>query len=366
MSDHPIHEAAALFPAMSDEDVQALADDIRSQGLIEPITLFEGAVLDGRSRLRACEIASIAPRFITWDGDDPYAHAVSLNLHRRHLNASQKAAIAADIREVYDRQAKERQSAAGRSAAPGRPAEKDAPKVAEVSKGESRDQAAKAVGVNHTYVDMATEIKEEAPELHEAVKAGKATVRDAHKVVRQKRALKQRDEEEEQYQALVAGFPFLASWSRADALSAGKYLNAMSDGVRQTAIGMARQQATPPSVGLAIFANFAEMSAERQERLVELWQSPNQYQQDMAFTQAANKRPPVHESFSYVRAAISALRAAAKGCEFPEFQKQFKDAAMLLVSLQEQFKERVEHEYTVELFWQSDRDEQAAGSERPA
>jgi hypothetical protein len=42
------------------------ADDIRQNGLVEPVALLDGLVLDGRNRLRACEIAGVEPRFVEW------------------------------------------------------------------------------------------------------------------------------------------------------------------------------------------------------------------------------------------------------------------------------------------------------------
>jgi len=51
----------------------ALAEDIRANGLREPIVLFEGAILDGRNRYRACIAAGVDPRFEIYDGNDPLA-----------------------------------------------------------------------------------------------------------------------------------------------------------------------------------------------------------------------------------------------------------------------------------------------------
>lgn len=91
------HPLANMFPLMEGIGFRELVEDIRIHGLREPIILYEGAILDGRNRWRACNAAQVAARFKTYDGKDAFAFVVSSNLHRRHLDASQRALIAAEI-----------------------------------------------------------------------------------------------------------------------------------------------------------------------------------------------------------------------------------------------------------------------------
>lgn len=92
---HPVHPAAFVFPLMPDIDLAELAEDIRKNGLKHPVVLFEGQVLDGRNRLRACELAGVEPTFTEWKGPgSPWDYAWSVNIPRRHLTAGQKAALA--------------------------------------------------------------------------------------------------------------------------------------------------------------------------------------------------------------------------------------------------------------------------------
>lgn len=87
-----LHPACAAFPAMPEEDLQALADDIRQNGLREPVTLMpDGRLLDGRCRWQACELAGVTPTTVTYDGTDPVGFVLSKNHHRRHLTKSQRA-----------------------------------------------------------------------------------------------------------------------------------------------------------------------------------------------------------------------------------------------------------------------------------
>ncbi len=52
--------------------------DIREHGLYDPIVMFEDRVLDGRNRLRACEVAGVEPVFTVYTGDDPVAFVVKI------------------------------------------------------------------------------------------------------------------------------------------------------------------------------------------------------------------------------------------------------------------------------------------------
>jgi hypothetical protein len=86
------HPLSAAFPAMSAEDFAALVADVKANGQREPIMLFEGMVLDGWHRYRACDQLGVKPQHFTFSGSDPVAFVLSHNLHRRHLTPSQRAA----------------------------------------------------------------------------------------------------------------------------------------------------------------------------------------------------------------------------------------------------------------------------------
>jgi hypothetical protein len=84
-------------PRLADAELQELADDIKLGGLLHPVVVFRGQILDGRNRLAACEMAGVAPRFTEWaGGGSPVEWVISTNVHRRHLTASQRAVVALD------------------------------------------------------------------------------------------------------------------------------------------------------------------------------------------------------------------------------------------------------------------------------
>ena len=98
LGDYEAHDLAALFPAPSDEEYYGLREDIRLNSLRIPIVLYEGKILDGRSRLSACRDEGVEPRFVQFAGSDAVAYSVSQNLFRRHLTPSQRAILIAQFR----------------------------------------------------------------------------------------------------------------------------------------------------------------------------------------------------------------------------------------------------------------------------
>ena len=84
-----IHPAADSFPVMDEARFAELKADIEARGQIEPLTLCDGKVLDGRHRYRACRELGIKPKTRTYDGN-PWDYVWSLNGARRDLVAEQR------------------------------------------------------------------------------------------------------------------------------------------------------------------------------------------------------------------------------------------------------------------------------------
>jgi hypothetical protein len=161
------HPAAEWLPMMSEPELQELAADIKTNGQREPIMRDRhGVGLDGRNRLAACKIAGVAPRFETWLGDpaDAVGYIISCNLHRRHLDASQRAMIAARLATM--RQG-ERTDLAPNGAT-------------------SQTDAAERLDVGRRTVQRAaTVLNEGVPELVAAVEQGKVPVSAAATIAEQ-------------------------------------------------------------------------------------------------------------------------------------------------------------------------------------
>lgn len=89
-----VHESADLFPMLSNDELQEMADDIKDNGQIHPVVTGDsdgGVVLiDGRNRLAACKIAGIEPKVMHFEGDiNTFIN--SANNVRRELTKGQKA-----------------------------------------------------------------------------------------------------------------------------------------------------------------------------------------------------------------------------------------------------------------------------------
>lgn len=93
----PVFAAADVFPMMADDELRELAEDIRENGVREPIVIANGELIDGRNRRAACKIAGVTPPTRELNGEDPTAYVLSANIHRRHMTKGQRAMAVAMI-----------------------------------------------------------------------------------------------------------------------------------------------------------------------------------------------------------------------------------------------------------------------------
>lgn len=182
--------ALNIFPEANEEDFNRLLEDIRNNGFdqSQPVIVYDGAILDGWNRYRACQAIGISPAIKTFDGDQSAALQLVMRTNkRRNLNKGQWATIAVEAENVLaviaERVEKERREkiAASRQDETRQiiaPSEKD--------DGKTATKAAELFNTNRTYVNQAAKVKSEAPEAFERVKAGKMTLQDAMKEVARK------------------------------------------------------------------------------------------------------------------------------------------------------------------------------------
>jgi hypothetical protein len=167
-TEYEVHPAATLFPMMDAESFERLKADIKENGQEKCITFFDGMLLDGRNRMKACEELGFEPLIeeIEDSGDgsfDPFKWVLSMNLHRRHLTESQRAMVAAKLANMKG----------------GRPS-KETVQICTVS----LEQAADMLSVGRTSVASAKQVLEHgSKEIIEAVEQGQLPVSFTAKVV---------------------------------------------------------------------------------------------------------------------------------------------------------------------------------------
>jgi ParB-like chromosome segregation protein Spo0J len=187
VEEYAYHEAANIFPMMTEEELRGLKADIAANGLAHPVELFEGKIIDGRNRYLACLELAVKCEFVEKNIDDPVSYVLTNNLARRHLTASQKAIVAGkadELREVFEKRAKERQKASGGD-------RKSDHVHAEIGGGnfpttdshKSRDDIGKALGISGSMADRGKKVVKQGTEkLVKAVEQGKMSVTTAAKL----------------------------------------------------------------------------------------------------------------------------------------------------------------------------------------
>ena len=151
-----------------------LENDIKLNGQLMPIRLWNGAIVDGRNRYAACIRGGVKPK--TKDIDfaddaDCVRYIISTNIHRRHLTVSQRADIADELAQLP--------FGANQHTIEGASLDAPSPML-------SQDEAAKAMGVSRATVQRIHALKETAPDLAAKVKSGELKVTKAASIARER------------------------------------------------------------------------------------------------------------------------------------------------------------------------------------
>jgi ParB-like chromosome segregation protein Spo0J len=91
------HRFSELWPMLEGAELDALTDDIKRLGLLHPILTYQGEILDGRNRYRACKAAGVEPNYSEAgvSGDDQaLEYVVAMNERRRHMTTPERAFVA--------------------------------------------------------------------------------------------------------------------------------------------------------------------------------------------------------------------------------------------------------------------------------
>ena len=170
-----VHPHAELIPAPTPAQYNAIVDDIRQNGIIEPIKLYNGQVLDGRTRLRAAQdlgLAEVPVAFVDQNVNTK-SYSISANIWRRHLTQDQ---IALFLNEAYVDDAGKLLPLAERKQV----AEELNVKV--VQNAENISNTNKIVIPASTASNARKVIEQGTPDLVEAVRAGDIGLKEAKKI----------------------------------------------------------------------------------------------------------------------------------------------------------------------------------------
>jgi ParB-like chromosome segregation protein Spo0J len=158
------HPDAKLFPLMSFDELKVLAADIAENGLLEPIARYEGKILDGRNRVRACVLAKVEPAYfdIQLGAQRPIEYVLSKNLRRRQLTTIQLALLAFDIIPYYTEAALVRKRVGRGGMSPEQEAER----------GKTAERVGGIIGVSPDTVRRMIAIEKRGPEIIELMRHG--------------------------------------------------------------------------------------------------------------------------------------------------------------------------------------------------
>ncbi|MEZ4269149.1 MAG: ParB/RepB/Spo0J family partition protein [Myxococcota bacterium] len=188
---YPIHPACDMLPMMPDAGLEEMAEDIRRHGQQQPVVIYQGQILDGRNRLRACELAGVQPEVREWSGEDPIRWVLSLNFHRRHLTEDQKSVVGARAERLIAGLEREGgEGAAGEGSRAGDAGSAGGPAVDPMAQfsdrameRKARQTAATLVNVSPARIARGRKLLDEGvPELVKAVESGSLSMSQAARV----------------------------------------------------------------------------------------------------------------------------------------------------------------------------------------
>lgn len=164
------HPLSAAFPAMSEGDYASLIDSITNIGVQNPITLYEGMVLDGWNRYRAAmELGYDCPH-VDLGEVDPRDFVLAQNKARRHVTAAQLAMATASVYQW-------------------KPAHREKGHTECDLPAKTNSELAEIAGVHPNTITQAKSVQTNAvPEVQEAVRSGQLGLPKAAEIAKLPRA----------------------------------------------------------------------------------------------------------------------------------------------------------------------------------
>src|SRR5581483_11947356 len=166
------HPAASFLPGMTGDAFWAFVDDVRQRGVQVPLDITaHDVVLDGHLRLRAAAHLALSELLVrVVEPEDEVEYLLRAALNRRHLSASQRAAIAVKLGVHLEAQAGAEARRLGNL-------KQNAVEVAALPpRGKTRELVAELAGVSARIAQDALTVCERDPELFGQVIEGRLPV----------------------------------------------------------------------------------------------------------------------------------------------------------------------------------------------
>ncbi len=201
---HPLN--LELVPEMAPEEFEALVEDVREKGVLQPLEVQKGTnlILDGRNRWKAAikaGLEEIPYREVDISEEEVPLYILERVPVHRNLTKAQKAALAAEYalklqkncnslqkklknllpfksENIHIRSAKNCTS-------------EDGSLDLQPSTGRVRSLSAQRFGINHQYVQIALNLKKYAPESFELLKRGEISLQEAQGILTRARIEKE-------------------------------------------------------------------------------------------------------------------------------------------------------------------------------
>ena len=178
MQEYEYHELSTIFSSFEDtEEFKGLVGSIKEHGLFDPILVWQGMIVDGRHRHKACIEAGVEPEYEYLVDEVPFDkvrdRVVGANILRRHLTTGQRAMTAASLANM---------TAGGN----GNNQFGDSNRT-NSSDSKTNSDAADQLNVGTTALKVAKGIKRDAPDLAEKVSRGEMSLNAAFEESRERK-----------------------------------------------------------------------------------------------------------------------------------------------------------------------------------
>jgi hypothetical protein len=167
-TDYKIHDLAKNVPEPSDVDYAQLKQFIERDGQQFPIIRHDGAIIDGRTRLKICCELGLEPKIKEYAGSLPIAQYILTTNIRRNFTVAQRGQFLANFAEVIIPEVVEEMKRRKREghAKGGKQSAQDAePSVSAREPNAGRKALMAATGATSSEADQLLELYNKAPDL---------------------------------------------------------------------------------------------------------------------------------------------------------------------------------------------------------